>query len=64
MCVRVAIAQFGAVLGIPTTGKTINAKEMHSFRLIDGQIAEHWAVMAQLGMLRQFGVIPLCANMQ
>ena len=59
MCVRVAIAQVGAVLGIPATGKTANAKEMHSFRLIDGQIAEPWVVMDQLGMWQQFGVILL-----
>ena len=59
MCIRVAIAQVGAVVGIPATGKTANAKEMHSFRLIDGQIAEHWVVMDQLGMVQQFGVIPL-----
>lgn len=50
--------QSGAVLGIPATGKTVQVKEIHAFHVIDGQIAEHWVAMDQLGMLQQLGVLP------
>jgi len=50
--------QSGAVLGIPATGKSVHVKEMHAFRVSDGQIAEHWVAMDQLSMLQQLGVLP------
>jgi predicted ester cyclase len=28
------------------------------FRLVDGRIAEHWAVRDDLGMMQQLGVLP------
>lgn len=50
--------QTGAVLGIPATGRAVQVKEIHAFRLVEGRIAEHWVTMDQLGMLQQLGGFP------
>lgn len=39
--------------GIPPTGKSIVWTHHHTFRLVDGKIAEHWANRDDLGFLRQ-----------
>lgn len=48
----------GELLGIPATGRSFRAQQMHFLRLEDGRAAEHWATRDDLGMLIQLGVIP------
>lgn len=48
----------GDFMGIPATGNPIEVKGIEMFRIADGKIAELWAVMDNLGMLQQLGVIP------
>jgi steroid delta-isomerase-like uncharacterized protein len=48
----------GELMKIPATGKQIRVKGIELFRIADGKIAEIWAVMDNLGMLQQLGVIP------
>jgi len=39
--------------GIAPTGRVVTWTHHHSFRLVDGRIAEHWANRDDLGFLRQ-----------
>lgn len=39
--------------GREPTGRTIVAEAVHIFRVVDGRLAEHWAVRDDLGVLRQ-----------
>jgi len=40
------------------TGRRFSVRQMHLIRVRDGQIAEHWAVRDDLGMLQQLGIVP------
>lgn len=42
---------------MPGTGKFATWDEMHLSAMANGKITEHWAVIDQLGMLQQLGVI-------
>ena len=42
--------------GTPPTGNRIDAV-MDLFRIADGRLAEHWALMDTLTMLRQIGAV-------
>jgi predicted ester cyclase len=48
----------GELWGIPPTGKRSAVQQSHWFRVVDGKVAEHWAVREDLGLLRQLGVLP------
>lgn len=48
----------GELFGIPPTGARVAAQQSRWFRVVDGRVAEHWAVRDDLGMLRQLGVTP------
>ncbi len=48
----------GDFLGIKATGKLIVVKGIEVFRIVDGRIKEIWAIMDNLGMMQQLGVIP------
>ena len=48
----------GELMGIAPTGKRFAAQQSHWFRVVDGRLAEHWAVRDDLGMLRQLGIMP------
>ena len=48
----------GDFLGIPASGNTMVVKGIEVFRLADGKIAELWASMDTLGMMKQMGAIP------
>jgi predicted ester cyclase len=48
----------GELMGIAPTGKRVSAHQSHWFRVVDGKLAEHWAVRDDLSMLRQLGVLP------
>jgi predicted ester cyclase len=40
------------------TGKTFSVRHAHFQRMVDGQVAEHWAVRDDQGMAMQLGWIP------
>lgn len=48
----------GELMGIAPTGKRFAAQQSHWFRVVDGKLAEHWAVRDDLGMMQQLGVMP------
>ena len=48
----------GALMGIPATGRQASWQEVHIVRLSGGKVVESWAVVDQLGMLVQLGVMP------
>ena len=47
----------GQFQGIPPTGKSVDIAVMDSFRVADGILAEHWALLDSLTMLRQIGAV-------
>lgn len=48
----------GEFMGIPATGKRASWTEIHIGRGVNGLLSEHWAVVDQLGMLVQLGIVP------
>ena len=48
----------GELVGIAPTGERVAAQQSHWFRVVNGKLAEHWAVRDDLGMMRQLGVMP------
>jgi predicted ester cyclase len=55
--------QTGEVLHMPwgpiaPTGKHVSWQSARIYRIVDGKIAEHWAIRDDLGMLRQLGALP------
>jgi predicted ester cyclase len=48
----------GELWGIPPTGKRFAVQQSHWFRVVDGKVAEHWALRDDLGMMRQIGAMP------
>lgn len=49
----------GPFMGIEPTGRRIAVPQMHMVRVLeDGKGHDHWAVMDDLGMMRQLGAIP------
>ena len=48
----------GALMGIPATGRQASWQEVHIVRLFGGKVVESWALVDQLGMLVQLGVMP------
>jgi steroid delta-isomerase-like uncharacterized protein len=51
----------GPLAGIPATGKRVQQRANVIYRFVDGKVAEGWALMDQVGMLRQLGFDPLVA---
>ncbi|HEY4048977.1 MAG TPA: ester cyclase [Acidobacteriaceae bacterium] len=51
----------GPLAGIPATGKRVTQRAIVIYRFKDGKVAEAWALMDQVGMLRQLGRDPLPA---
>jgi hypothetical protein len=49
----------GPLAGIPATGKPIQQRANVIYRMKEGKIAEGWAQMDQIGVLRQIGIDPL-----
>ena len=48
----------GDLMGMPATGKRATWSEIHIGRGVNGRMTEHWAVVDQLGMLVQLGIVP------
>lgn len=44
--------------GLEPRGVAVTWSHHHTFRLVDGRIAEHWATRDDLGVLRQLGEEP------
>lgn len=52
---RLTGTQKGEFLGIPPTGKTIEARGVQIARFHDGKIVERWGSSDELGILKQLG---------
>ncbi len=48
----------GEMMGMKPSGKSATWSEIHTVRMKDGKIAEHWANVDQMGMLTQLGFGP------
>jgi len=48
----------GEFMGIAPTGKHAKWSEIHIGRGINGRLTEHWALVDQLSMLVQLGIVP------
>lgn len=48
----------GELMGIPPTGKSATFTGIAIDRFENGQSAEHWEVIDQVGMMQQLGLIP------
>jgi predicted ester cyclase len=47
-----------AFMGIVPSGKAVEWREMHIYRVADGKIVEHWGEIDQFGLLQQIGALP------
>jgi predicted ester cyclase len=47
----------GEFLGREPTGKEFAAKQIHIWRIEDGQVIEHWSVRDDLGQAFQLGLV-------
>jgi predicted ester cyclase len=54
---RVKGTHEGDLMGLSPTGKAIDIGVMDLFKIEDGVIVEHWALLDNLGMLKQLGAI-------
>ena len=54
----------GPLAGIPATGKQVQQRAIVIYRFEGGKIAEVWAQMDLIGMLRQLGIEPLAGVRQ
>ncbi len=52
---RVEGTHGGELMGLPATGKPIDIGVMDLFQIRDGKLIEHWALLDNLGLLRQLG---------
>jgi steroid delta-isomerase-like uncharacterized protein len=48
----------GMLMTVPPTGNAYAVQQIHIFRIVNGKIAEHWAVRDDLGMMQQLGLVP------
>jgi predicted ester cyclase len=48
----------GAFGDLAPTGKRIEVPVLDLFQIRDGKLIEHWALLDNLGMLRQLGALP------
>jgi predicted ester cyclase len=48
----------GELMGIPPTGKKVEYSAMNIFRIVGGKAVQQWAVLDNLTMMQQLGVIP------
>ena len=53
---RVVGTHGGELMGIPPSGRPIDIAVMDLFAIRDGMLVEHWALLDNLGLLRQLGV--------
>ena len=48
----------GTLMGIPPTGKQVNATGCNIVHFVNGKATEEWANYDDLGLLQQLGVVP------
>ena len=48
----------GGVMGMPPSGKQLTFSGTTIVRMDDGKIVERWAIVDELGLLQQLGVVP------
>jgi len=49
----------GEFMGMPATGKRVDAQLIDIFRFgNDGRVHEHWGVMDALALMQQLGAVP------
>ena len=53
---RVRGTHGGELMGIPATGRTVDIGVLDLFQFHGEQLVEHWALLDNLGLLRQLGV--------
>lgn len=53
---RVKGTHGGDLMGVPATGRPIDIPVLDLFMIRDAQLVEHWALLDNLGLLRQIGV--------
>ena len=53
---RVKGTHGGALMGLPASGKPIDIAVLDLFAFRDGVLVEHWALLDNLGLLKQLGV--------
>lgn len=49
----------GEFMDIPPTGKEVDVPVLDLFRITDGRLVEQWAMIDNLGMMQQLGVISM-----
>ena len=47
----------GLMIGVPTTGRTMNVQHIHGYVMRNGLLAEHWASCDDIGMMQQLGLL-------
>ena len=47
----------GELMGVPATGRAIDIAVLDLFQFQGGRLIEHWALLDNLGLLRQIGVL-------
>jgi predicted ester cyclase len=55
---RVQATHTGAFGDMAATGRRIDIGVLDLFQIRDGVLVEHWALLDNLGMLKQLGAIP------
>jgi predicted ester cyclase len=53
---RVQGTHGGDLMGVPASGRKIDIAVLDLFQFRDGTLIEHWALLDNLGLLRQIGV--------
>lgn len=48
----------GAGKGLPATGKSIEARGVTIWRIVDGRIKEEWSAYDELAVMQQLGLLP------
>ncbi|SEO40875.1 Predicted ester cyclase [Methylobacterium sp. ap11] len=48
----------GGLMGLAPSGHAIDIAVMDLFRIVDGRLVEHWALLDNLGLLKQVGALP------
>lgn len=54
---RVTARHTGEMMGIPPTDREVSVEETIVYRIADGEVAETWAAVDRLGLLRQLGAV-------
>jgi predicted ester cyclase len=48
----------GMLVGVQPTGRTFEVQHIHMYRVLNGEIAEHFASRDDVGMMRQLALLP------